>query len=173
MKDAPMPRRFVCTLVLVSGAVLAAQPRAPGMTGALCAAEGPPAAEGQSLKETWAERVLPWTRKVPEGAKTADGKEMTPRIFHAGAARKLRAELDWQRRAAVCQKLRALAAQSGDVELDRFAERLDQRAWDAYIRLIGPNGIGAREEGDRDTPGGAGRAAAKREREDVIHEVRP
>ena len=50
---------------------------------------------------------------------------------------RLRAELDWKRRCEVCQKLRQIAYETNDDELDRFAERLDQRAWDVYLKQTG------------------------------------
>ena len=94
------------------------------------AADGP--------KSSWTAALWPWSsKKVPEGQKDASGQPVSNVKNEADAARRLRAELDWKRRAEICQKLRQIAYETKDEELDRQAERLDQRAWDVYVRQLG------------------------------------
>ena len=89
-------------------------------------------------KSSWTARLWPWSsKKVPEGQKDGSGQSVKDAKADFDAARRLRAELDWKRRAEICQKLRQIAYETKDEELDRFAERLDQRAWDVYIRQTG------------------------------------
>ncbi len=98
------------------------------------AADGP--------KSSWAAALWPWSsKKVPEGQKDGAGQPVSNVKNEADAARRLRAELDWKRRAEVCQKLRQIAYETKDEELDRFAERLDQRAWDVYVRQLGTGAV--------------------------------
>ena len=52
-----------------------------------------------------------------------------------------KAYLEWQRRIEVCEKLKQIALETGDQELSRKADALDQRAWDVYVqRTGGPKG---------------------------------
>ncbi|GEM_PF-3318633 len=89
-------------------------------------------------KSSWTARLWPWSsKKVPEGQKDATGQPAKDAKADLDAARRVRVELDWKRRAEICQKLRQIAYDTKDEELDRFAERLDQRAWDAYVRHTG------------------------------------
>ncbi|MCI0683162.1 MAG: hypothetical protein L0Y71_13760 [Gemmataceae bacterium] len=86
--------------------------------------------------------LWPWSsRKVPEAKKDGTGQPVSETRKEAEAARRLRAELDWKRRSEVCQKLRQIAYETKDDELDRFAERLDQRAWDVYVRRLGRGAV--------------------------------
>ncbi len=48
-----------------------------------------------------------------------------------------KAYIEWQRRLEVCDKIRAIAEQTGDKDLSRKAEALDQRAWDVYLQRTG------------------------------------
>jgi hypothetical protein len=75
-----------------------------------------------------------WSKPAPEAQKDSAGNVVTSVSTHADPGRRLRAELDWKRRAEICQKLREIAASTGDADLERFAERLDQRAWELYLR---------------------------------------
>lgn len=88
-------------------------------------------------QSSWTAKLWPWSKKVPEGQKDATGQPAKETKADLDAPRRLRAELDWKRRAEICQKLRQIAYETKDDELDRFAERLDQRAWDVYIRQTG------------------------------------
>src|SRR5262245_7791352 len=89
---------------------------------------------------SWTARLWPWHKKVPEAQKDSTGQPAKEGKAEIDAALRLRAELDWKRRAEICQKLRQIAYETNDDELDRFAERLDQRAWDVYIRQTGAAG---------------------------------
>jgi hypothetical protein len=48
-----------------------------------------------------------------------------------------KAQWEWQRRIEVCEKLRQIAFETGDQELSRKADALDQRAWDVYVQRTG------------------------------------
>jgi hypothetical protein len=48
-----------------------------------------------------------------------------------------KAQWEWQRRVEVCEKLRQIALETGDQELSRKADALDQRAWDLYVQRTG------------------------------------
>jgi hypothetical protein len=50
----------------------------------------------------------------------------------------IKAQADLQRRQDVCERLMKLAIDSGDDELFRKAEALDQRAYEAYKATVGP-----------------------------------
>jgi hypothetical protein len=133
---------------------------------ALLAAGWLSAAEPEPAKGSWLERIQPWSKKVPEAQKDSQGKPHTDAMPHTDASRRLRAELTWKRRAEVCHKLRQIAAQTNDAELERFAERLDQRAWEVYLRDSGPAPAVAE-------PSGGARLGGDSKRESPIHEVRP
>ena len=121
-------RRIPCIVLLLVVS-------APLLTPPLLHAD-PPAAP--PLREPSLRDRLSLKKAAPEGQKDAQGKVVSDVTVHVDAQRRTRAEADWQRRAEVCQKLRAIAAQTNDAELERFAERLDQRAWDTYMKAIGP-----------------------------------
>lgn len=87
-------------------------------------------------KSSWGAKLWPWSsaKKMPEGQKDATGQPADEAKASRDAARRLRAEMTWKRRAEVCQKLRQIAYETKDEELDRVVDRLDQRAWDAYVK---------------------------------------
>jgi hypothetical protein len=99
-------------------------------------------ASARGSEESWSSRLWPgnwFAKKTPEGQKDGKGQPVKDKEIKADpdAGRRLRAELDWKRRSEVCQKLRQIAYETNDDELDRFAERLDQRAWDVYLKQTG------------------------------------
>jgi hypothetical protein len=53
---------------------------------------------------------------------------------------------EWQRRTEVCYKLKQIAIETGDKELDRKADALDQRAWEVYVQRTGAKGNLAPDE---------------------------
>ncbi len=53
------------------------------------------------------------------------------------ATRLALAQADLVRRQEVCQKLREIALETGDDDLARKADQLDQRAWDAFVQRTG------------------------------------
>jgi len=98
------------------------------------------AGDDDEAKPSWTAKLWPGTwfaKKTPEAQKDNKGQPVKDAKADLDAARRLRAELDWKRRAEVCQKLRQIAFEINDDELDRFAERLDQRAWDVYLKQTG------------------------------------
>lgn len=126
----------------------------------------------EPAKSNWTQRVIPWHKPAPEAQKDSEGRTFTSTTPDVDASRRLRAELDWKRRALVCQKLREIAAHTGDAELERFAERLDQRAWDLYMRHLSrePNVA----DDDRDAGGRVDlKTLPKGEISGRIYEVRP
>jgi hypothetical protein len=152
-------------------------------TAALALALGVGAAAGARAAEpanNWFTRLFytpPAARKDAAPAKDAQAESVIPpRIRQANA------KADLIRRLEVCDKLRELAFQTGDDELLRKADRLEQRAWDVHARTtntpaglsadeavlndrLGPDAVGARSPlaGAR-TKTGDGRAAAGDER---------
>ena len=69
--------------------------------------------------------------------KDADAKkEETPAAPSAALIRQ-KAQCEWLRRQEVCDKLRQIALDTGDKDLSRKADALDQRAWDVYVERTG------------------------------------
>jgi hypothetical protein len=139
----------------------------------LATAGGLAAADAEPGKGSWLQRLQPWPKQVPEAQKDSQGKAHTEVTPHSDASRRLRAELAWKRRAEVCQKLREIAVQTSDAELERFADRLDQRAWDVYLRQSGPVPAAGTVDPSAATRAPVTPAATKGQREAPIHEVRP
>lgn len=77
----------------------------------------------------WFTRMLPGAKA--EAAKKADAHADMPKA-PSSAARLTQAKLDWERRQAVCNRLLEIADATGDDDLRRKAEQLDERAWDLY-----------------------------------------
>jgi hypothetical protein len=115
-----------------------------GLLGALvmgwaaCAAwadDRPPRAARQrygkrSVFDTWfSARSKPAARKpaAPEAA----AKPVPPPRAPSEADR-AKAEEDYYRRLAVCDKLKRIAIQTNDADLERTAEQLSERAWQTY-----------------------------------------
>jgi hypothetical protein len=69
--------------------------------------------------------------------KDADGKKSEVPARPSAAMIRQKAQAEWLRRQEVCDKLRAIALESGDKELARKADALDQRAWDLYVQRTG------------------------------------
>jgi hypothetical protein len=70
-------------------------------------------------------------------AKAATKEEAaTPAPISPALARQ-KALWECMRRQEVCDKLKQIAAQTGDDDLRRKAEILDQRAWDVYLQRTG------------------------------------
>ena len=94
--------------------------------------EAPPAKTGN-----W------FTRLFQRGAakkKESEAKKEAPAPVSPALLRQ-KAYWEWQRRIEVCERLKQIALESGDQELSRKADALDQRAWDVYVqRSGGPKG---------------------------------
>jgi hypothetical protein len=69
--------------------------------------------------------------------KDADAKKGEAPAKPSVALIRQKAQAEWLRRQEVCDKLRAIALESGDKELARKADALDQRAWDLYLQRTG------------------------------------
>ena len=83
----------------------------------------------------WFTRMLTPAAKV-EPAKKADAKSEPPAKPTASSSRLVQAKVDLERRQAVCNRLIEIADASGDDDLRRKAEQLDQRAWDLYTTTV-------------------------------------
>jgi hypothetical protein len=75
----------------------------------------------------------------PGAAKKKDDK--TKKDAAAGpvspALVRQKAFAEWQRRVEVCYKLKQIALETGDQDLDRKADALDRRAWEVYVQRTG------------------------------------
>jgi hypothetical protein len=69
-----------------------------------------------------------------EAAKASGGAGRRSAVVEEAATARALEEAAWQRRAAVCDKLREIAVQANDPELERLAEELDGRAWEVYLQ---------------------------------------
>jgi hypothetical protein len=151
-------RRHACWLPIIATAVIFTAPAFDGR-----------ADDPQPPKQSW---FGFWGKQAPEAQKDSAGKVVTSVSTHVDPGRRLRGELDWKRRAEICQKLREIAASTGDADLERFAQRLDQRSWDLYLRHTSalpaqplPDSMhGVRVDID---------AAPPSKRHDKVYEVRP
>ncbi len=126
LRRPSLPTRLAVTLLLSSLVLTYAPAAEPGTT-------------------SWLGRMFKGNA-VPEAEKDSTGKRAASLQTEAAAAKKLRADLDWKRRAEVCQKLREIAAETSDTGLERLAERLDQRAWDVFLRQTGQTPAGSLDE---------------------------
>jgi hypothetical protein len=94
-------------------------------------------ARSDEPRSTW------FTRLFMPGMKTADTKkdDTSTKPAAPAPAETISAKEEWQRRVEVCDKLRLIAAETGDDDLKRRADQLDARAWDAYVRKTGARPI--------------------------------
>jgi hypothetical protein len=72
----------------------------------------------------------------PAAKKKDAAKDEAPAPLSQAQVRQ-KAQWEWMRRQEVCDKLRQIALQTGDDDLRRKADALDQRAWDAYVQRTG------------------------------------
>jgi len=77
--------------------------------------------------------------KDPAKKKNGDGgkDDKTKPAAPSPAVVRQKAYYEWQRRLEVCDKLKLIALQTGDQELSRKADALDQRIWDVYVQRTG------------------------------------
>jgi len=91
----------------------------------------------------WMPRWLTMRGRSHEVKKVGPAQEpqpapVSPLLSPRAAEAKRQAELDkWTRRVDVCDKLRKIALDTGDEELQRKADFLDQKAWEAYQNRTG------------------------------------
>jgi hypothetical protein len=83
---------------------------------------------------TWFTRWFTPAAKT-ESAKKVDAKADPQAPPPASTSRLKQAKADLERRQAVCNRLIEIADASGDDDLRRKAEQLDQRAWDLYTTM--------------------------------------
>jgi hypothetical protein len=70
-------------------------------------------------------------KKKEKAAKKEDAAALSPAVVRQ------KAQWELMRRQEVCDKLRQIAVETGDKELSRKADALDQRAWDVYVQQTG------------------------------------
>jgi len=76
-------------------------------------------------------------RPAAPKADKADPKEEHAESQLSPAAQLAQAQADWLRRQEVCLRLRDIAHETGDDDLWRQADQLEQRAWDAFVQQTG------------------------------------
>ena len=82
----------------------------------------------------WFTRLLPFGGDKADSAKKLDiASEPTKMPSASTENRERKAKADLERRRDICDKLRGIGIASGDDDLVRKAEMLDQRAWDLYV----------------------------------------
>ena len=95
--------------------------------------DDPPA--GDAPRGNWFTRLFrPSARKKVE-PKANEVKDPAPPP--SPAVMRQRAYMEWLRRQEVCDKLREIALETGDEELRRKADSLNQRIWDSYLQRTG------------------------------------
>ncbi len=84
----------------------------------------------------WFTRLFQRNESEAEEKKTASDKPyVSPARQRAVEKRK------WLRRLEVCDRLRQIASETGDEELARKADRLDERAWEIFSQRTGTAGL--------------------------------
>lgn len=100
-------------------------------------------AEGQTRESPtipertpWYWRLVPFRKAAKTNAVEAKSTSLkTPLTTpESPVSSYSREKADWIRRAAVCDRLREIAATTNDDELDRQAEQLNQRAWQVFLK---------------------------------------
>jgi hypothetical protein len=66
-------------------------------------------------------------------ADKSDAPKVTPAVNRSALKAAKKATADWERRTEVCLKLRGIALETGDDDLLRKVEQLEQRAGELYI----------------------------------------
>ncbi len=121
----------VCALFVLLGILITA--------GAQESPEDPKETNQKPQKQqSWWNRLNPLAGKSEE-KKPAEKDEESPMakpafsLIQAAAIRQSREQEDYLRRLAVCDRLRAIAAETNDAALRRKADLLDQRAFEVYL----------------------------------------
>jgi hypothetical protein len=92
--------------------------------------EKEPAPKPQSGGGSWLAWLWPFGRKAEE--KKAPASETRPNAVESARVVRVRELAALHRRQAVCDRLREVAYRTGDQELLRQAEDLENMAWDTY-----------------------------------------
>jgi hypothetical protein len=77
-----------------------------------------------------------WRRFARSGVKERDAERSSAQSETPEQAQ-ARARLDWHRRVAVINKLREIGLRTSDQELLRQADKLDERAFEVYMKQTG------------------------------------
>jgi hypothetical protein len=110
-------------------------------------------------------------KKEEKKAAADDRPAPPPRPADTAAELKRHMNAYW-RRLKVCDRLRQIACDANDAELQRQADLLEARAWDIYLRHTAhlgggmpppPRGGEPADEGGGAGPAGAGREESRRE----------
>ena len=88
---------------------------------------------GAQESGNWFTRLNPFGDKTDAAKKLDSTSEPTKIPPTATDNRALKAKANLERRRDICDKLRGIGIASGDDDLVRKAEMLDQRAWDLYV----------------------------------------
>lgn len=83
---------------------------------------------------SWFSRMFTPADKT-DAAKKIDAKADEPKAPSASTRRLEKAKADLDRRQEICLKVREVAIATGDEDLRRKAEQLDQRAWDLFLAI--------------------------------------
>lgn len=115
----------------------------------LLAAAGTASAQEKARESTsWVRKVLwPWpslfgkkNSAAPEATAAEEApekKDKAPSAAQSPGGRRVLAQNAWLRRLEVCDKLREVALRTGDEDLARQADLLEQRVWDTYVLQTG------------------------------------
>jgi hypothetical protein len=81
---------------------------------------------------------MAWLTQLFSRSKATKKTDKTPvKPFVSPERRRALEKRKWLRRLEVCDKLRQIAGETGNQELARKADRLDQRAWEIYAQRTG------------------------------------
>ncbi len=114
----------------------------------------PPAPSGQGNSwwpPNWFAKPAPKPAEPPPTARVDDRAKLPPPAGPVLVSREVE-EKAWLRRWAVCDRIRQIAADTGDEALQRRADLLVHRAWNLYQQRTAGLESGSRA-GDRDGPG--------------------
>jgi hypothetical protein len=86
----------------------------------------------------WYSWLNPFKKAEAPAAERPHAKAGEPAMpVESPAARSAREKADWLRRSAVCTQLLDIALETNDEQLRRWAEDLNTRAWDMYLKRSG------------------------------------
>ncbi len=114
------------------------------MTGAVQGVDPPAERDGAFKKASWYSWLFaaPKEEKAREDAAASRPESHAP--LESAAAFNAREKADWLRRVAVCDKLHEIAVFTNDDKLRHWADQLDQRAWDMYLKRMAQGSAAAR-----------------------------
>jgi len=93
------------------------------------------AASAEPPKRSWYSRLIPFRKAdKPAADQARDKPAEAAKLSESPAARLAREKADWLRRSAVCAQLHDIALETNDEQLRRWAEDLDARAYQIYVK---------------------------------------